>query len=128
MVLQSRKNHAFQFMNFFSCLSFWCTMSLHSTGMGRGLGSCYKLPDDAYFPVPHYYRIDHFVSSFFHPNFGMTNVKCHEKFKRCIMKVQKSGKVGFTRDCPYDVAVPTMVQGMDMAIMFSQLGNSKLEL
>ncbi|KAL3363270.1 hypothetical protein AABB24_012521 [Solanum stoloniferum] len=59
---------------------------------------------------------------------GMTNVKCHEKFKRCIMKVQKSGKVGFTRDCPYDVAVPTMVQGMDMAIMFSQLGNSKLEL
>lgn len=59
---------------------------------------------------------------------GMTNVKCHEKFKRCIMKVQKSGKVGFSRDCPYDVAVPTMVQGMDMAIMFSQLGNSKLEL
>ncbi|XP_055822365.1 probable phospholipase A2 homolog 1 [Solanum dulcamara] len=61
-------------------------------------------------------------------NNGMTNVKCHEKFKRCIKKVQKSGKVGFTRDCPYDVAVPTMVQGMDMAIMFSQLGNSKLEL
>ncbi|PHT42853.1 Phospholipase A2-gamma, partial [Capsicum baccatum] len=23
---------------------------------------------------------------------GMTNVKCHEKFKRCIKKVQKSGK------------------------------------
>lgn len=59
---------------------------------------------------------------------GMTNVKCHEKFKRCIRKVHKSGKVGFTRDCPYDVAVPTMVQGMDMAIMFSQFGNSKLEL
>ncbi|KAJ8526498.1 hypothetical protein K7X08_028975 [Anisodus acutangulus] len=59
---------------------------------------------------------------------GMTNVKCHEKFKRCIKKVQKSGKVGFSRYCPYDVAVPTMVQGMDMAIMFSQLGNSKLEL
>uniref|UniRef100_A0A3Q7I4F7 Phospholipase A2 homolog 1 n=1 Tax=Solanum lycopersicum TaxID=4081 RepID=A0A3Q7I4F7_SOLLC len=59
---------------------------------------------------------------------GMTNVICHEKFKRCIKKVQKSGKAGFTRDCPYDVAVPTMVQGMDMAILFSQLGNSKLEL
>lgn len=58
----------------------------------------------------------------------MTNVICHEKFKRCIKKVQKSGKAGFTRDCPYDVAVPTMVQGMDMAILFSQLGNSKLEL
>ncbi|XP_009592612.1 putative phospholipase A2 homolog 1 [Nicotiana tabacum] len=59
---------------------------------------------------------------------GMTNVKCHEKFKRCIKKVQKSRKAGFSRECPYDVAVPTMVQGMDMAIMFSQLGNSKLEL
>ncbi|KAK6793763.1 hypothetical protein RDI58_007216 [Solanum bulbocastanum] len=59
---------------------------------------------------------------------GMTNVKCHEKFKRCIKKVQKSGKVGFTRDCSYDVAAPTMIQGIDMAIMFSQLGNSKLEL
>ena len=59
---------------------------------------------------------------------GMTNVKCHEKFKRCIKKLQKSGKVGFSKDCPYDTAVPTMVQGMDMAILFSQLGNSKLEL
>lgn len=59
---------------------------------------------------------------------GMINVKCHEKFKRCIKKVQKSGKVGFSRDCPYDTAVPTMVQGMDMAIMLSQFGGSKLEL
>jgi len=59
---------------------------------------------------------------------GMTNVKCHEKFKRCIKKVQKSGKVGFSRDCPYDTAVPTMVQGMDMAILLSQLGGPKLEL
>ncbi|CAH9098504.1 unnamed protein product [Cuscuta europaea] len=58
----------------------------------------------------------------------MTNVKCHEKFTKCIKKVQKSGKVGFSRDCPYDTAVPTMVQGMEMAIMFSQLGNSKIEL
>ncbi|KAK6944853.1 hypothetical protein RJ641_025955 [Dillenia turbinata] len=59
---------------------------------------------------------------------GMTNVKCHEKFKTCIKKVQKSGKAGFSRDCPYDMAVPTMVQGMDMAIMLSQLGNSRIEL
>lgn len=59
---------------------------------------------------------------------GMTNVKCHEKFKRCIKKVQKSGKAGFSRDCPVDTAVPTMQQGMDMAILFSQFGNSKLEL
>ncbi|KAK3018429.1 hypothetical protein RJ639_004246 [Escallonia herrerae] len=59
--------------------------------------------------------------------FGMTNVKCHEKFKRCIKRVQRSGKVGFSKECPYDTAVPTMTQGMDMAIMFSQLG-PKLEL
>ncbi|KAK1354858.1 hypothetical protein POM88_048114 [Heracleum sosnowskyi] len=59
---------------------------------------------------------------------GMNNVKCHEKFKRCIKKVQKSGKPGFSTVCPVDVVVPTMDQGMDMAIMFSQFGNSKLEL
>lgn len=58
----------------------------------------------------------------------MTNVQCHEKFKKCIQKVQKSGKAGFSRDCPYDTAVPTMVQGMDMAILFSQLNNVKTEL
>ncbi|KAK4853273.1 hypothetical protein QYF36_006456 [Acer negundo] len=59
---------------------------------------------------------------------GLTNVRCHEKFKTCIKKVQKSGNVGFSHDCPYDRAVPTMVQGMDMAILLSQFGNSKLEL
>ncbi|KAI9191380.1 hypothetical protein LWI28_007767 [Acer negundo] len=41
---------------------------------------------------------------------GLTNVRCHEKFKTCIKKVQKSGNVGFSHDCPYDRAVPTMVQ------------------
>ncbi|GAV62191.1 hypothetical protein CFOL_v3_05715 [Cephalotus follicularis] len=41
---------------------------------------------------------------------GMTDVKCHEKFKRCIKKVHKSGKPGFSKECTYDTAVPTMVQ------------------
>lgn len=59
---------------------------------------------------------------------GMTNVKCHEKFKRCIQKVKKSGKMGFSMNCPYETAMPTMIQGMDMAILFSQLGNQKIEL
>ncbi|KAM7512951.1 hypothetical protein LguiB_011826 [Lonicera macranthoides] len=59
---------------------------------------------------------------------GMANVKCHEKFKTCIKKVAKSGKTGFSKECSYETAVPTMVQGMDMAILFSQFGNSKLEL
>lgn len=59
---------------------------------------------------------------------GLNNIKCHEKFKSCIKKVHKSGKVGFSRDCPYETAVPTMVQGMDMAILLSQLGSSKIEL
>ncbi|XP_019192379.1 PREDICTED: probable phospholipase A2 homolog 1 [Ipomoea nil] len=59
---------------------------------------------------------------------GLTNVQCHEKFKKCIQTVHKSGKEGFSSDCPYDTAVPTMVQGMDMAILFSQLNNMKTEL
>ncbi|CAA0814295.1 Phospholipase A2-beta [Striga hermonthica] len=59
---------------------------------------------------------------------GMIDIKCHEKFKRCIKKVLKSGKKGFSKTCPYDTAVPTMVQGMDMAIMFSQLGAPRTEL
>ncbi|GLJ42773.1 hypothetical protein SUGI_0886950 [Cryptomeria japonica] len=59
---------------------------------------------------------------------GMMNVKCHEKFKKCIKKVQKSGKAGFSKKCPYDVAVPTMTQGMDMAIMFSQFNSPGYEL
>ncbi|KAG0494139.1 hypothetical protein HPP92_005133 [Vanilla planifolia] len=53
---------------------------------------------------------------------GITNVKCHEKFKRCMKKVKKSGKAGFSRECPYDLIIPTMVQGMDMAILLSQMG------
>ncbi|KAJ9183846.1 hypothetical protein P3X46_007652 [Hevea brasiliensis] len=59
---------------------------------------------------------------------GLMSIKCHEKFKSCIKKVKKSGKVGFSRDCPYETAVPTMVQGMDMAILLSQLGSPKTEL
>ncbi|KAL6221928.1 hypothetical protein ACLB2K_005320 [Fragaria x ananassa] len=61
-------------------------------------------------------------------NTGVHDVKCHEKFKKCIKKVHKSGKVGFSKQCPYETVVPTMVQGMDLAIMFSQFSNSKLEL
>ncbi|KAL2501043.1 Phospholipase A [Forsythia ovata] len=49
-------------------------------------------------------EIDHLTSC-------LTNIKCHEKFKRCIKKVQKSMKVGFSKNCPYDTAVPIMVQG-----------------
>ncbi|XP_021751278.1 probable phospholipase A2 homolog 1 [Chenopodium quinoa] len=59
---------------------------------------------------------------------GMTNIKCHQKFKRCIKKAQKSGKAGFSKDCPYDVVVHTMVQGMDMAILMSQFASPKLDL
>ncbi|KAK1265373.1 hypothetical protein QJS04_geneDACA018133 [Acorus gramineus] len=59
---------------------------------------------------------------------GLTSVKCHEKFKSCIKRVQKSGKVGFSKTCPYETAMPTMIQGMDMAILFSQLGTPKYEL
>ncbi|WCJ42637.1 Phospholipase A2 family protein [Euphorbia peplus] len=59
---------------------------------------------------------------------GLTNIKCHEKFKNCIRKVKKAGKAGFSEICPYEIAMPTMIQGMDMAIMFSQFGLPKDEL
>ncbi|KAG9159625.1 hypothetical protein Leryth_013600 [Lithospermum erythrorhizon] len=59
---------------------------------------------------------------------GVNNVKCHTKFKSCITKVLKSGKVGFSSECPYSTVVPTMAQGMDMAILFSQMSNMKTDL
>lgn len=59
---------------------------------------------------------------------GLMSVKCHEKFKNCMRKVKKAGKVGFSTKCPYEMAMATMTQGMDMAIMLSQLGSQKLEL
>lgn len=55
-------------------------------------------------------------------------MKCHEKFKNCMRKVKKAGKIGFSRKCPYEMAMATMTSGMDMAIMLSQLGTQKLEL
>ncbi|XP_068651977.1 probable phospholipase A2 homolog 1 [Aristolochia californica] len=57
---------------------------------------------------------------------GMMSVRCHEKFKSCIKKLQKAGKAGFSKDCPYKIAVPTMTQGMDMAILFSQFSTKEL--
>ncbi|KAH6777710.1 phospholipase A2-beta [Perilla frutescens var. frutescens] len=59
---------------------------------------------------------------------GLINIQCHEEFKKCIKKVHESGKVGFSKSCTYDTAVPTMVQGMDIAILFSQLGAPNDEL
>ncbi|XP_057787669.1 probable phospholipase A2 homolog 1 [Salvia miltiorrhiza] len=59
---------------------------------------------------------------------GMINIRCHEEFKKCIKNVHKSGKEGFSKVCPYDTAIPTMVQGMDIAILLSQMGTPKEEL
>ncbi|XP_048549190.1 probable phospholipase A2 homolog 1, partial [Triticum urartu] len=59
---------------------------------------------------------------------GLMSIKCHEKFKNCMRRVKKTGKVGFSKKCPYELAMATMTQGMDMAIMLSQLGSQKLEL
>ncbi|OAY72598.1 putative phospholipase A 1 [Ananas comosus] len=59
---------------------------------------------------------------------GLMSVRCHEKFKNCIRRVKKSGKSGFSYECPYEIAMPTMIQGMDMAILFSQLGSHNAEL
>lgn len=59
---------------------------------------------------------------------GMTHVKCHKKLKNCLIKEQKSGKVGFSKECPYSTAAPTMIRAMDLAILLSQLGDSIQDL
>lgn len=66
---------------------------------------------------------------------GMTNISCHKKFQRCVnrlskaIKQSKNKKVGFSTKCPYSVVIPTVNQGMDIGILFSQLGNDmKTEL
>ncbi|KAL0654931.1 hypothetical protein Bca4012_075515 [Brassica carinata] len=59
----------------------------------------------------------------------MTNISCHKKFQKCVNRLSKSikqsknMKVGFSKQCPYSVVIPTVNQGMDIGIMFSQLGN-----
>lgn len=55
---------------------------------------------------------------------GMANVKCHKKFKKCLIREQKAGKVGFSKECPVSTAAPTMIRGMDLAIWLSELDNS----
>ncbi|AQK76456.1 hypothetical protein ZEAMMB73_Zm00001d018554 [Zea mays] len=42
---------------------------------------------------------------------GMMSVKGHEKLKNCMRKVKKARKVGFSKKCPYDMAMATMAQG-----------------
>ncbi|XP_039031518.1 probable phospholipase A2 homolog 1 [Hibiscus syriacus] len=58
---------------------------------------------------------------------SVIDVNCHEDFKICMKKVQESGKVGFSRKCSIETAVDTMMIGMDMAILMSQLGNIKYD-
>ncbi|CAA0827576.1 Phospholipase A2-beta [Striga hermonthica] len=45
--------------------------------------------------------------------YGVTNIECHEKCKKCVIKVGNSGKVGFSESCPYSAAVPTLIQCME---------------
>ncbi|XP_010490283.1 PREDICTED: phospholipase A2-beta-like [Camelina sativa] len=60
---------------------------------------------------------------------GMTNISCHKKFQLCVnslsnsIKQSKDEKVGFAKQCPYSVVIPTVNQGMDIGILFSQLCN-----
>ncbi|KAJ1692507.1 hypothetical protein LUZ63_009205 [Rhynchospora breviuscula] len=52
---------------------------------------------------------------------GITSVWCHKQLKRCIYRVKYSGKIGFSNDCPSDVAMRPMIRGMNMAILLSRL-------
>ncbi|XP_047947239.1 probable phospholipase A2 homolog 1 [Salvia hispanica] len=59
---------------------------------------------------------------------GVINIQCHEEFKKCLKKVHISGKEGFSKACPYDTTIPTMIQGMDIAILLSQMGAPREDL
>ncbi|CAH2077584.1 unnamed protein product [Thlaspi arvense] len=60
---------------------------------------------------------------------GITYVKCHKQFKRCVNKLSRSikqsngQKVGFSTQCPYSTVIPTVYNGMDYGIFFSGIGN-----
>lgn len=58
---------------------------------------------------------------------GVQAVHCHQKFKRCMAKVEKTGVPGFSKRCPYSLVIPTMTQGMDLAIMMSQFTSGVVE-
>ncbi|CAI5500021.1 unnamed protein product [Closterium sp. Naga37s-1] len=57
--------------------------------------------------------------------FGVQAVQCHKKFKKCMQKVQASGKTGFSSLCPYEKVIPMLVQGMDLAITLSQFASGQ---
>ncbi|KAI4347022.1 hypothetical protein L6164_007873 [Bauhinia variegata] len=57
-------------------------------------------------------------------NYGLTDVTCHEKLKKCLKTAEKSGNEGFSKECPYSTAAATMIHGMDLAIALSQLGDA----
>ncbi|GLT36722.1 hypothetical protein SLA2020_110820 [Shorea laevis] len=52
---------------------------------------------------------------------GMTNVKCSRKLRNCLARALKSGKVGFSKDCPYSTVVPLMSKAMDAAIILNSV-------
>ncbi|CAL0324258.1 unnamed protein product [Lupinus luteus] len=56
--------------------------------------------------------------------FGMTHVKCHVRLRNCLTRVVRSGKVGFSKECPVSRAAPTMINGMDLAIFLSELSHT----
>ena len=56
---------------------------------------------------------------------GLMSIKCHEKFKNSMGRMKTASKVGFSEECPSELAMGTMTQGMDTAIMLNQLGNPK---
>ncbi|GFH07688.1 uncharacterized protein HaLaN_02521 [Haematococcus lacustris] len=46
---------------------------------------------------------------------------CHAAFIKCLNKQQRSGKQGFSTMCPYDLVIPTMRQGIELAMQFTSL-------
>ncbi|XP_047339659.1 phospholipase A2-beta-like [Impatiens glandulifera] len=55
---------------------------------------------------------------------GVGDVRCFHILNNCIDDLKKSGKNnGFSLKCPYNVAIPTIIQDTNMAISLNDLRN-----
>lgn len=52
---------------------------------------------------------------------GVFDQNCHKKFIRCLDKQLTSGKQGFSKKCPYNQVIPTMKNGIELAMQFGSL-------
>ncbi|KAJ4838686.1 hypothetical protein Tsubulata_003118 [Turnera subulata] len=55
---------------------------------------------------------------------GLTSIECHQQLTRCVRRASNSLKPGFSSDCPVSTIAPTIIRGIDMAILAIRLGSA----